>query len=446
MLNTGGLDNSLFVPQQPISGDDTGFMATMGAIANPTGVLEQKQNAQIAKSIADIQMSSIYPELQNKFLEQRTQYISDYKDALRSHRGMGRLRLNPQEELQFQNRRKDMGEMVNWAKVATSSLDKVTERAMPLLRARMPGDLRLSAGDYKAWQDQYFDKVKRAKTGADVPAAVMDFENWIAKYADVVPQTEQQTMAIERGQRAVRKGIMDIVINGEKDYLNGLNKEHYAKDPLAALKERTDQMFVTDQAKADWVANLKDADRLPKDIGVEDGLRMWEKTRVNAKQTTKSIPSFWIPGSPSAPTTFTFDGKSEISLAAQSVPIKGNFDGKDVDGTVYSTGIDSDGNKYIKVLQDKVIPVTRGANKGKMVSSGEKETVTIPVTQSVEQELKKTDKVNIDYSGAVKPQKQAEPSQRVNIKDVRSAHPEYNKLSTKDLIKAYKDQFNIDLY
>ena len=71
--------------------DATGFAANLSALANPQGILEMKQDQQIAKSIGDLTASTLYPELQKKFLDAKLSYVQDYKKALSSHKGMGRL-------------------------------------------------------------------------------------------------------------------------------------------------------------------------------------------------------------------------------------------------------------------------------------------------------------------------------------------------------------------
>jgi hypothetical protein len=185
MINTSGLDNSVFAPQAPITGDNTNFAKNLSAIINPTQALEQKQNEQIAKSVADLQMSSIYPEIQNKFLEQREQYISDYKDALRSHRGMGRLKLSPQEQLNFDRRKADMQNYVAWGKGATSSLSNVLKDVMTAQKSEHD---TIDMAEYQKWWEGYKDKIKKSKNGGDVPDAYSDFINANLIHPKVKPE------------------------------------------------------------------------------------------------------------------------------------------------------------------------------------------------------------------------------------------------------------------
>jgi hypothetical protein len=185
MINISGLDNSVFAPQAPITGDNTNFAKNLSAIINPTQALEQKQNEQIAKSVADLQMSSIYPEIQNKFLEQREQYISDYKDALKSHRGMGRLKLTPQEQLNFDRRKADMQNYVAWGNGATSSLSNVLKDVMTAQKSEHD---TIDMAEYQKWWEGYKDKIKKSKNGGDVPDAYSDFINANLIHPKVKPE------------------------------------------------------------------------------------------------------------------------------------------------------------------------------------------------------------------------------------------------------------------
>ena len=175
--------------------DSTGFANNLSALMNPQGTLETKQNQQIASSISNLQMSSAYPEIQNKYLEARTKYMEDYKNTLKSHKGMGRNRLTPQEELDFSNRRQQLTEMTHWGKMATSTIDKVNQDAINLI-----GQDKLDIQDYQNWWNQYMDKIKNAKTPADIPSAYPDFLNYSklhpkapkpAKPEDLIKETKE---------------------------------------------------------------------------------------------------------------------------------------------------------------------------------------------------------------------------------------------------------------
>jgi hypothetical protein len=401
MINTGGLDNNSFVPLTEVKGrGDAGFVNTLNAIADPTAALEHKQNQKIAQSIADIQVSSIYPEIQNKFIEQREGYVNDYKEALKSHKGMGRLRLSPQEELQFQNRRSDLMNYTKWATQATSSLSKVNQDA---ITAKKSGEL--DDGAYKEWWDNYTKKIKNSKNGGDVPDAYTDFLQSGAIRPK--PPKPEDIMKQAKAARVERDASWKEFRNKTNDILKGTSGESYSKHPIEHILGNIDDLYPTKEAKQDRLAELKELHIAAPDDDVETGMKKWAIIAQNQEKTEK-VGSGIAFGVTKLPTTFTFtpdeNGDMGVDISAQSPVIKGNFGGKDVEGTGYRAIVDKDGNRKLKVLQDKMI---KGGTllKPKMVKSGEKETITIPVNQTVDKALRDKN-VIIDWD-SVKKQKPA---------------------------------------
>jgi hypothetical protein len=168
-----------------------------------------------------------------------------------------------------------------------------------------------------------------------------------------------------------------------------------------------DAFSPTEEAKQDRLAELKELHIAAPDDDVETGMKKWAIIAQNQEKTEK-VGSGIAFGVTKLPTTFTFtpdeNGDMGVDISAQSPIIKGNFGGKDVEGTGYRAIVDKDGNRKLKVLQDKMI---KGGTvlKPKMVKSGEKETVTIPVNQTVDKALRDKN-VIIDWD-SVKKQKPA---------------------------------------
>ena len=229
MINISGLDNSVFAPQAPITGDNTNFAKNLSAIINPTQALEQKQNEQIAKSVADLQMSSIYPKIQQKFLEAREKYISDYKDALKSHKGMGRLKLTPQEQLNFDRRKADMQNYVAWGKGATASLDKVNQDVIAALKAG-----EIEPGAYEKWFNGYMDEITKSKNGGDVPNAYSHFINANLIHPKVKPEDKEKNA---KEQFTELEGITNSIKTGlsEQGYFKPTSDqvENYVKNKFS---------------------------------------------------------------------------------------------------------------------------------------------------------------------------------------------------------------------
>ena len=255
MINISGLDNSVFAPQAPITGDNTNFAKNLSAIINPTQALEQKQNEQIAKSVADLQMSSIYPKIQQKFLEAREKYISDYKDALKSHKGMGRLKLTPQEQLNFDRRKADMQNYVAWGKGATASLDKVNQDVIAALKAG-----EIEPGAYEKWFNGYMDEITKSKNGGDVPNAYSHFINANLIHPKVKPE---DVMKQVNEKKTFEHGFWEDLLEGQnnQDKFNedAVKRIIATKDPKEkSLMGQTDEQLLQG-AKDRWKKRNEDS-------------------------------------------------------------------------------------------------------------------------------------------------------------------------------------------
>jgi hypothetical protein len=181
-------------------------------------------------------MSSIYPEIQNKFLELREQYISDYKDALKSHRGMGRLKLTPQEQLNFDRRKADMQNYVAWGKGATASLDKVNQDVIAALKAG-----EIEPGAYEKWFNGYMDEITKSKNGGDVPNAYSHFINANLIHPKVKSENEDKIVEfLEKGQTGIYQNEKGEKVEGHDDekLLRQINNYSATKDLSEKEKER----------------------------------------------------------------------------------------------------------------------------------------------------------------------------------------------------------------
>ena len=391
MLNTGGLDANNFVPQEK---------KPQEAELTP----QEKEQQAIAKSVAGIQYSSIYPDLQQRYAEKEQDYIQFQIDAYKRNRGRefftGRPTLNFQDAIESSKRQRDLMESVKWGTNIEKRLEQVGTQYLGMVKETRPNQLTTTAEDYQDWLKGYMGNIKK---GGDVEDPVASFTNYVSEKNRRVPESEKDKLSLDRSKRQERSGIQKTYLDKEKDFLTGLNKEHYTKDPASAIRERANEMFPNQQSKDDFVSDAKDAGYLDKDVSTDEGLDILSKTRLRAKETTKSVPSGITFGTTQTPTTFsTFEpdnaGGSSVDLSGQHPEIKGNFGGKDVDGVVDRVGVDENGNKYAEVKQDKMIK-GKGASRGKMVSSGEKEIVRIPYNQTIEKALKDK-KVNIAWDKA----------------------------------------------
>jgi hypothetical protein len=230
-----------------------------------------------------------------------------------------------------------------------------------------------------------------------------------------VPESEKDKLSLERSKRQERSGIQKTYLDKEKDFLTGLNKEHYTKDPASAIRERANEMFPNQQSKDDFVSDAKDAGYLDKDVSADEGLDILSKTRLRAKETTRAVPTGIATGTTSLPQTFKLatdeSGRRAVDLSTSNVPIKGNYGGREVDGVIDAVGVNKKGEKVAWVQQDKMVK-GKGASRGKMVSSGEKETVEVPYTPILAKELHDKHKINIDWTDAGKSEEQKSEAEK----------------------------------
>ena len=372
MINISGLDNSVFAPQAPITGDNTNFAKNLSAIINPTQALEQKQNEQIAKSVADLQMSSIYPKIQQKFLEAREKYISDYKDALKSHKGMGRLKLTPQEQLNFDRRKADMQNYVAWGKGATASLDKVNQDVIAALKAG-----EIEPGAYEKWFNGYMDEITKSKNGGDVPNAYSHFINANLIHPKVKSENEDKIVEfLEKGQTGIYQNEKGEKVEGHDDekLLRQINNYSATKDLSEKEKERyfnlaKGQYKSPDKPEKEMTAyekaslgirykELSDKEKEKaasvKEITPEPGAR---KTLPQTNETGEPIPGSG---------TMMRDGTTRWPVSAYNIPFTG--DAQEIDpetekptgktvtlkGATRAEVVDNNGKKYtIVTKQDK---------------------------------------------------------------------------------------------
>ena len=403
MLNTGGLDANNFVPQEK---------KPQEAELTP----QEKEQQAIAKSVAGIQYSSIYPDLQQRYAEKEQDYIQFQIDAYKRNRGRefftGRPTLNFQDAIESSKRQRDLMESVKWGTNIEKRLEQVGTQYLGMVKETRPNQLTTTAEDYQDWLKGYMGNIKK---GGDVEDPVASFTKYVSEKNRRVPESEKDKLSLERSERQERSGIQKTYLDKEKDFLTGLNKEHYTKDPDSAIRERANEMFPNQQSKDDFVSDAKDAGYLDKDVSTDEGLDILSKTRLRAKETTRAVPTGIAAGTTPLPQTFKLatdeSGRRAVDLSTSNVPIKGNYGGREVDGVIDAVGVNKKGEKVAWVQQDKMVK-GKGASRGKMVSSGEKETVEVPYTPILAKELHDKHKINIDFRDAGKSEEQKSEAEK----------------------------------
>ena len=221
--------------------DPIGFAANLSALINPKGTLETKQNQQIAKSVSDLQVSSIYPEIQKKFIQSKQDYIKKYKALLSSHKGMGRLKLTAAEHLDMDTERQKLMNEADWANNATKSITEVNRDAIRMLQDPNSG---FTSEDYQNWFKGYMDDIKKSPTGGDIPDAYTHFMNHVN--IQKKPKLSELSKEEETLVNQFNKSQMGMYRNEEGEVVPGYNDK--------ALID----MINTDVATKGWTDERKD--------------------------------------------------------------------------------------------------------------------------------------------------------------------------------------------
>ena len=126
MINISGLDNSVFAPQAPITGDNTNFAKNL--------------NEQIAKSVAGLQYSSVIPDLQNKYYAAKQDFMNWQMDAYKKNKGKswwtGKPTLSPADEIEKSRRQNELMTYAAWGKRFESSLESVYKDQLAIKSAQ----------------------------------------------------------------------------------------------------------------------------------------------------------------------------------------------------------------------------------------------------------------------------------------------------------------------
>lgn len=190
-------NNSMYVPARPTNIDDATVAGNIMAIADPTAELKRRQNELIAKSISDIQFSGLEPVLQKKALAQRDEYIAEYKKRLSAKKGLGRLKLDGQDDIDMAQKRKDMMAYVDWGKRSAESMKEVNKTAVTAMEKGY-----LKPEDYQKWYAGWKKEVEDAPTVGDMPDALTSFTN-----SGIINALPEEVTPVFKNMDALRASI-----------------------------------------------------------------------------------------------------------------------------------------------------------------------------------------------------------------------------------------------
>ena len=292
---------SLHKDDQPIT---PGMIENIGAMLNPKETLLNYQHAQAAKTMANITLDGLLPEVKAKFGKEMNDYIQDYQDLLAKSSSVGgRIALNYGDRIKMEARQKEIQEKVDWAEQSVKDLGPtVTEFAN-----------KISGEGMRQFTDDWKDKVVNAKTAGDIPNPRMFIMQggYEEKYPKTKPEDDDKIVKfLNEGQTGIYQnekgekvegyddvklmkqiksyaGTKDLPKSEQERYFN-LAKDNW-KNPEKPEKGLTDfnkaEIAHWNQERAD---KLKDKDEKKADLVFVDNPDIGGKT-----MSLEEIPSKW---------------------------------------------------------------------------------------------------------------------------------------------------------
>ena len=193
---------------------------------------QQKEQKELAGSMAKIQFASSYPVIQQKYLDARTDFIKTYADMYKKNRNRQILTgrgLSPQDQMTIEGKKQELLNQVAWGNRMEKDLDAVNNDAITAIKAG-----ELSSEDYSRWWNDYQDKLKGAKSGAEIPNVRADYANFANVHKIVKPPKSEDVV------KNVKEAL-DLVTHGfenTKGELTKENKESIARN-IDALPQET---------------------------------------------------------------------------------------------------------------------------------------------------------------------------------------------------------------
>ena len=219
---------SLHKDDQPIT---PGMIENIGAMLNPKETLLNYQHAQAAKTMANITLDGLLPEVKAKFGKEMNDYIQDYQDLLAKSSSVGgRIALNYGDRIKMEARQKEIQEKVDWAEQSVKDLGPtVTEFAN-----------KISGEGMRQFTDDWKDKVVNAKTAGDIPNPRMFIMQ--GGYEEKYPKTKPEDEIKGANEfTTFTKDTLETVVHGfenTKGELTTENKEAIARN-VDALPPKT---------------------------------------------------------------------------------------------------------------------------------------------------------------------------------------------------------------
>ena len=273
--NYGNIAQSLFTPVNV--GQDKGELTE-----------QQREQREIAGNMAKIQYSSIYPDLQKRYTDARTDYLKTYADLYKKNRNrqvMTGRGLSPVDQLTIEGKKQELLNTVAFGNNMNKRLTDVNNKYLDMIKETKPNELTTTSDDYKDWLKGYFSDFKK---GGEIEDPVASFVNNVSEKNRRVPAKPEDKEKNAKEQFTELEGITNSI-------KTGLSEQGYSKPTSDQVENYVKNKFSPDGEV--WKNYIKP--RLAKAYGLDPTIT--DDNTIVKKLATSVLPEIRTKTPPVSP-------------------------------------------------------------------------------------------------------------------------------------------------
>ena len=334
--NYGNIAQSLFTPVNV--GQDKGELTE-----------QQREQREIAGNMAKIQYSSIYPDLQKRYTDARTDYLKTYADLYKKNRNrqvMTGRGLSPVDQLTIEGKKQELLNTVAFGNNMNKRLTDVSNKYLDMIKETKPNELTTTSDDYKDWLKGYFSDFKK---GGETEDPMASFANYVSEKNRRVPAKPEDKEKNAKEQFTELEGITNSI-------KTGLSEQGYSKPTSDQVENYVKNKFSPDGEV--WKNYIKP--RLAKAYGLDPTIT--DDNTIVKKLATSVLPEIRAKTYPIAPeqkqtTWYKKPDGTETASAVDKQPrdIKIGNEIKTVKGVQATYNPTTDKTTY-DVQEQKILP------------------------------------------------------------------------------------------
>lgn len=323
-------------------------LATISAMADPSGTLERLQAEKVARSMADVKLDGIDNLYRNHAMGAINDYQQFSTNQYKQNKGLNRLNLTGQQTIEQDRKYKELITGINALKDMSADYKATLTQA-----GRDIGD-KITPEDYKAFEDELTAKMNSAKSIGDLPMAHAVYNNFLAK---MPYDWEKMNKDLAAGI-----GTPKVVKNVDKEGNERYDTEKFDPTPIAINLYQNNnryRKFWRDQAGGDDVLGMKlNIDNAVDKYGIKN--RKWGgtiKTGGNTYVNAAGVKPKYNPR------VIKKDGYTYYNFSAKPVPDSyGDVEGKYSDVRVAPDGTAEVFMKQIVNAEGKQVEINTDAD------------------------------------------------------------------------------------